>query len=464
MKRLLEFESTLRGLARSAYRAGDPKAKPPLLNATFACPATEPLVLFDRAADPQRILWEQPDRDFALLAIGSVALTTATGPDRLAQLRTGWQQDSVAAISTPPTGETPVFPIALAALPFSPTARQGSEAPPPEGFLLIPRLLFLRDGDQFVVNVTLAFSDDLDSAIEMTRRELELLLSPSDADCKTLPTSTQIELTENVDFSAWEGQVRLALGAIDTGQLEKVVLARTLSAISETPFALGPVLKTLEQRYPHCTVFAYGSKDGCFVGATPERLLRLQDGRVQVDCLAGSIPIGDTRENSETLAQTILKDAKELHEHAIVVRMVRDLLEPLCESIDAPSQPLILRTADLQHLHTPLSAVAKRGSDIFDFVQQLHPTPATGGSPRKPALSFIEATETSGRGWYAGPCGWIDAKGNGEISVAIRSAFIKENQATLYAGCGIVAGSDPSREYEETALKLRTMLWALQEE
>jgi isochorismate synthase EntC len=121
-----------------------------------------------------------------------------------------------------------------------------------------------------------------------------------------------------------------------------------------------------------------------------------------------------------------------------------------------------MRTADVQHLHTPVVAVARRDADIFALVEGLHPTPATGGQPRVAALDLIAELETFDRGWYAGPCGWVDAQGNGDFVVALRSALVRGDEATLYAGAGIVAGSDPRREYEETALKLRAMLWALE--
>ncbi len=462
MKPLSEFEAHLRELAGSIVQASDGANPGPMVNATFECPDFDPANLFALTSDPQRIFWQQPDHDFALVAIGAAALTEADGLDRLARLRTGWQLANAATNRS--TDNTPEFPLAMTTLPFSAAKGSRSDPGPLTGFLLIPRLLFVRDGERNLVNVTLGLDHALESSITATREELNRLFAPPEADCQPMPPSPQIQLIEDVDFATWEAQVQSALSAIEGGQVEKVVLARTLRTVSETPFALGQVLKTLEQRYAHCTVFAYGSDKACFVGATPERLLRLEDGQVQVDCLAGSIPLGDTPERTEALAETILSDAKELHEHAVVARTVRELLAPLCGSIDAPFQPLIRRTADLQHLHTPFAAVARPNADIFDFIQQLHPTAATGGAPREAALSLIEETETFDRGWYAGPCGWIDARGNGELAVAIRSALIEGNEATLYAGSGIVAGSDPGREYEETALKLRTMLWALQAE
>jgi isochorismate synthase EntC len=129
--------------------------------------------------------------------------------------------------------------------------------------------------------------------------------------------------------------------------------------------------------------------------------------------------------------------------------------------LSAPETPGLLRLPNVQHLHTPLEGVLKQTNDICALVAALHPTPATGGLPRETARSLLPTYEDSDRGWYAGPVGWVDGRGGGEFVVAIRSALLRGPEARLYAGCGIVAGSDPEREYAESCLKLKPMLWAL---
>jgi isochorismate synthase len=272
-----------------------------------------------------------------------------------------------------------------------------------------------------------------------------------------------LELQESVTREEWHSGVEAVLAAIEAGEAEKVVLARTLRAVARRPFDVNRVLVALARRYPHCTVFAHAIGRSCFVGATPERLLRLTDGAVQVDCLAGSVRRGANADEAALLAEQLLADAKERHEHAVVVRAIVEALRPLSEDVTAPQSPAVISTADVQHLHTPVAAVAHAGASIFDFVRALHPTPATGGYPREAALQRIAAIERFDRGWYAGPIGWLDAAGNGEVAVALRSALVEGETATLYAGAGIVAGSDPGREFDETGLKMKAMLWALQQ-
>jgi menaquinone-specific isochorismate synthase len=227
---------------------------------------------------------------------------------------------------------------------------------------------------------------------------------------------------------------------------------------------VGSVLRAQAERNPRATIFAAGRNDTCFLGATPERLVSLDDGRAKIDCLAGTIRLPGDASEAEALADAILHDSKELHEHEVVARAIREALAPVCESVEAPEKPLIKRTADVQHLHTPITATTKPGIELFDLVERLHPTPAMGGYTRDAAVTKIGELETFDRGWYAAPVGWVDAAGNGDFAVAIRSALIEGNQARLYAGNGIVEGSDPAKEFEETELKLRAMLWALRQE
>ncbi|MGH7961687.1 MAG: isochorismate synthase, partial [Candidatus Binatia bacterium] len=156
-----------------------------------------------------------------------------------------------------------------------------------------------------------------------------------------------------------------------------------------------------------------------------------------------------------------LADPKEQHEHALVVRALQEALAPLCARLTIPNAPVLRLMPNVQHLHTPVTGVMHERGDLLRLVERLHPTPACGGLPRQPALELVRAYEKFNRGWYASPVGWIDGQGNGEFVVAIRSALLVGNTAVLHAGCGIVAGSDPEREYQESCWKLKPMLWAL---
>src|SRR5262249_44613983 len=186
------------------------------------------------------------------------------------------------------------------------------------------------------------------------------------------------------------------------------------------------------------------------------------DGRtVRTDCLAGSTRRGANHDEDRALGEALLADRKERHEHALVVRALHDALVPFCPHLSAPETPTLLCMPNVQHLYTPLEGVIQRECNILTLVEKFHPPPACGGFPQEAALSLLRRYEPFDRRWYAGPIGWIDSRGGGEFVVAIRSALLQGCEAVLSAGCGIVAGSDPEREYEESCLKLRPMLWAM---
>jgi isochorismate synthase len=239
------------------------------------------------------------------------------------------------------------------------------------------------------------------------------------------------------------------------------VLARRLNIQAEQPFVVEGVIERLRERYPDCTIFAVRRGDACFLGATPETLVRLEGGTVRTDCLAGSARRGASEEEDAALGEALLADDKEQREHAIVARALTEALRSVCADVRVPEKPQLRRMANVQHLHTPIEATAADGVHILDLVERLHPTPATGGLPGDRALCLIREHESFNRGWYAGPLGWLDADGNGEFAVALRSALMRGNEASLFAGCGIVRGSDPEREYQESKIKLEAMLWAL---
>jgi isochorismate synthase len=260
---------------------------------------------------------------------------------------------------------------------------------------------------------------------------------------------------------AWYAAVSRVLAAIERGEVEKVVLARRLIARAPGMIDVPAVLARLRERFADCTLFAFDHAGGVFLGATPERLVRVDGGQVSIDCLAGSIRRGDTSAEDTALGNALLADAKERHEHAVVRQVLLEQIDGICDEITAPEAPGLRRFQNIQHLFTPLRATAREGHDVLDFVERLHPTPATGGRPRERALELLRECEGFDRGWFAGPVGWLNAEGGGEFVVGIRSAYATASEVSVAAGCGIVAGSDPERELAESRLKMRAMLWAL---
>jgi isochorismate synthase EntC len=234
-----------------------------------------------------------------------------------------------------------------------------------------------------------------------------------------------------------------------------------LAAGAHTPSAhvtAAPLLDTLAERHPESVrVMICPPHAGALVAATPERLVRRDGDTIRCDALAGTI----RHAGDPAAAATLLASTKDRREHDLVVRAIRDTLESIGAVIDAPAEPQIRTLRHVLHLHTPFRATASPCPDVLELAARLHPTPAVGGTPTQFAIDWIRHHEPVPRGWYASPVGWFDLDGDGELAVAIRSGVVVGNRVHLWAGAGIVAGSDPDRELAETELKLRAMLGAL---
>nr|WP_241680256.1 isochorismate synthase [Metabacillus mangrovi] len=259
----------------------------------------------------------------------------------------------------------------------------------------------------------------------------------------------------------WLHSIIEATAAIKEGQLDKVVLAREISMKSDEPIDVRSALDTLIKEQQTSFRFVIENGSSSFIGATPERLIKIQDRFMQSACLAGTIKRGSSKKEDRALENSLLNDQKNLEEHAYVVKMIREALQEHSSELMIPENPGIYKTKNVQHLFTPIEGSLSEDSSLLHIVRQLHPTPALGGLPQQKALEMIRDLEPMERGWYAAPVGWMDAEGNGEFAVAIRSALVKDHSAVLYAGCGIVKDSIPEMEYEETKIKLRPMLSAL---
>jgi menaquinone-specific isochorismate synthase len=257
-----------------------------------------------------------------------------------------------------------------------------------------------------------------------------------------------------VDAARHMRAVAAAVERIRAGHLSKVVLARDLLAVAESPIDTRVLLRRLADRFPSCYTFACAG----LVGATPELLVSRMGGQVESLVLAGTIARDPDDDSSAT---TLFSSAKDREEHAYAADMVRAALAPLCRELTVPDEPELLRLSNLIHLATPVRGRLGEERSVLDVVAALHPTPAVGGTPTGSALDLIRELEVMERGRYAGPVGWIDARGDGEWGIALRCAQVQGARARLYAGGGIVAGSDPAAELAETQTKFRAMRYAI---
>lgn len=256
----------------------------------------------------------------------------------------------------------------------------------------------------------------------------------------------------------FESLVAEAQRAIARGEVTKVAVARRVTVTLDEAPRLSEILERMATADPEATRFALRLGQRTFVGATPERLVRRSGALVWTEAVAGTVARGP---DDRAAQNALCSSDKELEEHRIVVREIESALAPWCQELQVEATPELRELPHLYHLCTPIRGTLREPRHLLSLAQRLHPTPAVGGFPREAALDFIAQRETTPRGWYAAPFGWVDGLGDGELVVALRSALVEGPRVHLYAGAGIVRGSDPHAEFAETELKLRSIRAAL---
>jgi isochorismate synthase len=430
--------------------------------------------LFERGRQitPDCQYWSQPGDDLALAGLGIAFAIEVVEASRFRQAANAWRHLLTEAIVEGPRGLPGVGPLLLGGFAFDaqqPSTRlwQGY----PHGYLVLPQLLFTRlQGETWLTYNAVVDSradPEAEAASLMALRDRVLALGTGpmrkNGHAPHSPNGRGAHVTvhELRPAAEWQAEVAKAAHIIKSHELEKVVLARAVRLQADKPFDPAQALRHLAAHYRGCYLFAVARGERCFLGASPEQLVRLRADEVTTMSLAGSIRRGETPEEDERLGQALLDSAKDRDEHAVVTRAMMEALGETCVDLLVSDEPSLLKLGNIQHLCTPIKGRLHNGHGLLDLVERLHPTPAVGGRPRDEALQLIREHERLDRGWYAGPVGWLDERGEGEFAVALRSALLHGNTATLFAGCGIVADSDPEREYAEAELKFRPMFAAL---
>jgi len=457
-------------------------------------PAVDPARLIPLAEGP-RIVWRspEPERDgrvWSILGWGEAARLDASGPDLFGEVRrfaarlfasvregSSGPKDggfSFASALTPRLFGGVSFPSHLA--PARPGDVERAAGPPWRAFadasFSMPKWLYAVSGGRALLQVV-ARGDRLDEAagelatMVLAVEAIEVIAAHlpigSTSEARGEPPSgkdrSEEDALASTDPDLWRSMVLDALARIRAGELEKVVCASARRVTLADPPSLDAVIDRLSQAYPDCHVFAIERELTAFVGATPERLVALRGLSVETDALAGSI----RREpgSDEEARKKLLASDKDRREHALVVAAIDAALRPRCRALHVPQNPVVRSLRNVHHLHTPIEGDLAQAGHVLDLVEILHPTPAVCGSPRDAAITWISEHEPAPRGWYAGALGWFDEAGDGSFSVAIRSALLAGQEAWLFAGAGIVEGSDPAAELAETRVKQAPMLAAL---
>ncbi len=429
--------------------------------------APSPRAVLGEAAAP-RTVWDPPTGP-TVVAGGAAATVTATGAGRFDAVREA--ATALLDAGDVHAGTEAARPRLFGGFAFH---ADGGERPPwtafPDARFILPRVQVTYAGDGAWLTVTdageAAGAAAVEARIDRERRRLAALPDPGSLGAPPGVT----DRTRTTSRTDWRRGVEAALDRIRAGDLRKVVLAQGLEARLARSASVPDLLGRLDAAYPDCYRFLVEPEPTpgdepppSFLGATPERLVSLRGRTVGTGALAGTTGRGETPAEDEWLAEELLADAKNRHEHGLVAEAIQAQLAPFAGGVRTGDRR-IRRLATVQHLYAPITATLDEDAHALDLVEALHPTPAVGGLPPGRALETIRRSEPFDRGWYAAPVGWLDAAGDGEFAVAIRSAVVERARATMFAGVGVVADSDPDSEWDEVQLKYRPLLDALEGE
>ncbi|EAZ89123.1 isochorismate synthase [Crocosphaera chwakensis] len=338
------------------------------------------------------------------------------------------------------------------------------EFPFSSAFTFLPKLQVIKQkrNSLLIFNLLIDSKTDIKKLAYQTSTNIKLIsqikIDPkiSNLEKKSIETTPKFQMIQG-----FESSVASALKSIEAKHFQKLVLANALDLTNSQEFSIIECLKNLRKYYPDCYIFAINNgKNNCFVGASPERLINLKNRQLLTDALAGSTSRGKTKLEDYYLAQKLLKSSKERREHQVVIEFIVQRLINL--GLIPQISPLkVLKLSNIQHLWTPIYTQLNANIHPLEIVAKLHPTPAVSGFPTGITCQEIKHYETFERGFYAAPLGWIDYNNNSEFIVGIRSALISGNHARLYAGAGIVEGSQPEQELAEIKLKFQGLLKAL---
>ncbi|KGN38221.1 isochorismate synthase [Knoellia subterranea] len=378
-------------------------------------------------------------RGEGLVGWGRAASVTAHGADRFAALEAWWRSVSSSAVVRDEVDLPGTGPVAFGSISYAAESPVGAT-------LVVPSVVIGRRGDQWWVTTT--STDALPPSV-----------LPAAVDDVTAPGEVAFA-DGSLSPTEWAGAVAEAVTRIQNDELDKVVLARDLDVRTSEPIDVRWLLSRLAENYESTWVFAV---DG-LVGATPEMLVRREKGLVTSRVLAGTIRRTGDDEHDLALAASLARSSKDLEEHEYAVRSVADALAPHCSSMNVPESPFVLHLSNVMHLATDVAGVLTDDTTSLALAASLHPSAAVCGTPTPVANELISELEHMDRGRYAGPVGWMDARGDGEWGIALRCGAVHhddDHRMSLYAGCGIVAGSEPESEVAESDAKLIPMRDAL---
>ncbi|HLP91373.1 MAG TPA: isochorismate synthase [Nostocaceae cyanobacterium] len=447
----------------NCYKSNSEKNSTQIISISLEIDKVDPLVVFEKITKPHQLnfYWENKSKNQAVTAIDAVAKLEFSGKERFLKAEK-FIQNCLQQIKYWGTGELFSQPQFFCGFSFFDQNTQ-TDYPFPTATVFLPRwqVAVKNNSCYLVMNTVINAEVNIYKILQDLQNKIELLQTLKSCLLKPGEKGAQFDCQHKNNSDKFKNSVLSALEAIKSNRLSKIVLADILDVSSRTPFNLCNSLNNLREIHPNCYVFCLSNGKGQhFIGASPERLISVDQKQLMTDALAGSAPRGKTSTEDAVNADILVNSIKEKHEHKLVIDFITQRLSQL-GLLPQVLAPRLRQLSNIQHLWTPISADIPANIHPLKIVSQLHPTPAVAGESTAVACEEIRHYESFERGLYAAPLGWIDAEGNCEFIVGIRSALIDGNSARLYAGAGIVSGSDPEKEFGEVQLKLQALLKAL---
>jgi salicylate biosynthesis isochorismate synthase/menaquinone-specific isochorismate synthase len=447
----------------TAVSAASRRRRRTLVSVTSEVELADPCaaVFASRLASDRWFCWEEPERGFALAGLGAVHESTSRGSRRFAEVAEECLRVGRDAIVEEPRGlPAGAGPVWLGGFAF---AEEGGASSTWSSFapasMVLPELSLCRSAGRtfLTVNAVVSPGEDaerraatLAARVGALREEPLPLIDPH-------PTEPA-EIRSARPPAEFETAVAAATERIGAGEMSKVVLAREVIVSAASAHDPAALFGAIREQFPACFCFCCGTPEAAFLAASAELLVRRSGAGVSTVALAGSTRRSSDPAVDDHLGEQLLRSDKDRREQRIVSERIVRALRPHAVWVETAPEPEIVKVANIQHLATPVIAQLTEPRSAIELAGMLHPTPAVGGEPWPAAAHAIADLEGMDRGWYAAPVGWMDATEDGEFCVALRSTLLRDREAHLFAGVGVVAGSDPAAELAETEVKLGALL------
>ena len=461
---VLKDKSIIQGIEKACVRAAK-MHKPVLFSYSFRFDVRDILPLLSHPIDKEtiRIYWTQPSKGFSYAGLGSVLKYQKNDMQNILKMKDVILESMRMGVSI--GDNTFIGPRMIGGVAFNEyTGSDTTWKHFPRSQFHLPECLatLTDDGTWLTISRMIEIDDTVEDAVRRFKQTVSYYENRLPV---TLPPISKVSVDKYRDVpdkSNYDKVIFSVLNQIKPGKMEKVVISRSHHVKVGKDFKVVSAMQVLRNAYPKCVSFCFSFPgEGIFFGSTPERLVRLKNRFIHTEALAGTTSRGSNMEEDRILSESLLGSHKEREEHSLVLEQILRKLDPLIDDVQYSTTPQIMKLKNVQHLQTSISGTLNGNDTVLDLVSKLHPTSAVAGTPTTEAMELIDEMETHDRGWYSGPIGWIDEKGDGEFYVALRSALVKDEEAHVFAGGGIVSESHPQKEWDETELKLQPILSAL---